>query len=93
MKGETATCAPPAPRETIPCGQCGGTGRVALPAKAARVLALVRKGVGRASDIYRTIGGRSPTAPNNILEQLRAWGFVARERRGPRGWIYLAVKR
>lgn len=84
----TIRVSPVAP-DTMPCRRCSGCGRVDLPEELQATLDVVRAGPITARMLSKAMRGRSPTAANNRLEDLRALGFVTRAQHG-KAWFYTA---
>lgn len=78
----------------IPCHHCAGSGEVELSPHLLAVLIQVRKsGEATASDLHASLA--TPilvTAFNNRLEQLRKLGFLVRDRRDGKTWVYQPAK-
>lgn len=80
----------------VPCPNCKGNGRVALPPRLKRILALlVCLGGGTSPGVYRVmkrLRPKSVTAVNNSLEDLRELKLVTRQRTDDgKAWRYQAV--
>ena len=73
----------------VPCLECGGHGRVALPPPHQRTLNLVRDGATSAADLARAEGVAHQVMCNR-LEKLRSLGLVRREAVSGREWAYHA---
>lgn len=80
----------PVAPDTMPCRRCGGCGRVDLPEELQATLDVVRAGPITARMLSKAMRGRSSTAANNRLEDLRALGFVTRAQYDGKAWLYTA---
>lgn len=65
----------------IPCHKCEGTGVLPLPDPLDETLSEI-KGPTTTEKLFRKFPGVTRNAQNNRLEELRALGFLKRERQG-----------